>query len=179
MYHEAGVRVAGPCFCASNTPFPFSLGLLPPRAPCQQRGFRPDLAGRGREMETESQGPEGLCPCPLSPLGKAGAAGDLPARPQCRTSGLALASVLSPFRSSSNECLQEPSQSLPPCSSPSSPLPAPASPHPVSRQDASRCGHDTTCCESRSRLPVKASGAPGPAGFGPEAGLRCSDHVRE
>ncbi|XP_029802808.1 dexamethasone-induced protein isoform X1 [Suricata suricatta] len=73
-------------------------GLLPPRAPCQQRSFRLDPAGWGREMETESRGPGGLCPSPA------------------RLAHTALPWLL-PFRSS-NGCLQEPSQSLPPRSSP-------------------------------------------------------------
>lgn len=126
IYPQMG---GGPCFCASNTPFPFSLGLLPPRAPCQQRGFCPDPGGWGREMETESRGPEGLYPCPR---GKAGASEDLP-HPQRRTNGLALASDLRV----GDGCLQEPSQSLPPRSSPPT---APASPHFVFREDASNCG---------------------------------------
>lgn len=103
--------------------------LLPPRAPCQQRGFCPDPGGWGREMETESRGPEGLYPCPR---GKAGASEDLP-HPQRRTNGLALASDLRV----GDGCLQEPSQSLPPRSSPPT---APASPHFVFREDASNCG---------------------------------------
>lgn len=143
---------AGQCFRAGNTPFPFSLGLLPPKAPCQQRGFRPDPGRWGGEIETESGGPEGLCPCPR---GKAGASEDLP-RPQRRTHGLALAFDLSQLRWMFTRTQPESASLLfiPDCTCFS---------HLIFREDTSNCGH------TRKPLPAPsdATGAPSPVGLGP------------
>lgn len=132
--------------------FPSCLGLLPPKAPCQQRGFRPDPGGWGGEIETESGSPEGLCPCPR---GKSRAAEDLP-RPQRRTHGLALAYDLSQSRWMFTRTQPEPASPLltPDCTCFS---------HFIFLENTSKRGH------TRKPLPAPSEGrgARNPAGLGP------------
>lgn len=85
--------VAGRCFHAGNGPLSPLLGLLPWKAPCQQRGSRPDRGQWDREIETECRGREGTCPCPRA---VAGVPPDLTGLHH-RANGLALASTLSPL----------------------------------------------------------------------------------
>ena len=65
---------SGQCFCASNTPLSLLPGLLPSKAPCQQRGSSPGPGRWDREIENGRQGPGGTCP---RPEGEAGVPGDL------------------------------------------------------------------------------------------------------
>ncbi|EPQ11155.1 hypothetical protein D623_10019169 [Myotis brandtii] len=97
--------------------FSLLLGLLPSEVLCQQRGSGPGPGQGDGEVETECRGREGICPPPQRE--KAGTSEDLSRLQHC-TDGLALASGL-PHR---DGCLQEPSQSMPPCSlSPTAPAP--------------------------------------------------------
>ena len=83
---------AGQCFSASNAPLSLLPGLLPTKAPCQQRVSCPGPGWWDREIENGRQGPEGTCPCPE---GEAGVPGDL-ACLRRRAHSLTLASDLPP-----------------------------------------------------------------------------------
>lgn len=114
------------------TPFsPLLLGLLPSKAPCQQRGSCPDPGQWDGEVETGGRGQGGIWPPPQRE--KMGAPEDL--------TRLQLAHAALPWLLTFHHgdgCLQEPSQSLP---SSSAPPTAPAPPLGLQEDTSDRDRH--------------------------------------
>lgn len=144
-----------------NALFFLLLGLLPSKAPCQQRDSLPDPGQWDGEVETECQGQEGICPPPQKE--KVGASEDLTRLQLIHTALLWLLTFRDGvYRNPARVCL--------PALHPRLYLLPPLN----LQEDTSNRGH----IHERQAAPADNPWSPELAGFGP-AGLRYSDCFRE